>query len=321
MALPAVDPAVRLTRLIDSAEPQLRRALLNAIIAIKGSTTLPELAALIQAGRLDEAVALASRVGAVRLAEEYAAVFTLAGRESAKFLTDVLDVVVDFDQVNVRAVRIMQSERLRLIREFIAEQRLATRAAMVDGIRRGLNPIEQARAFRQSIGLTSKQQLSVQRFRSLLESGSSEALTRRLRDKRFDPTIRRSIRNKEPLSSGQVDRMVDRYNQRFVRFRANTIARTEALRAVHAGNDEGYHQAIEQGAVNADQLQRQWNDSSDGRVRSSHVHLDGMLRGIDETFPGRDGALLFPGDANAPASETVQCRCVLSTRIDAPPEA
>lgn len=320
MALPAVDPATRLIKLIDTAEPQLRRALLNALAAVKGSTTLPELATLITAGRLDEAAALAGRVGAIRLAEEYAAVFTLAGREGAKALTDILDVVVDFDQVNARAVRIMQGERLRLIREFVAEQRLATRAALVDGIRRGLNPIEQARAFKQSIGLTSKQQLSVQRFRSLLESGSSEALTRQLRDKRFDPTIRRSIRTKEPLSRIQVDRMVDRYNQRFVRFRANTIARTEALRAVHSGNDEAYRQAIDQGAVDKDQLQREWNDADDQRVRRSHVHLDGMVRGMDETFPGTFGELRFPGDPNAPASETVQCRCALSTRIDAPPE-
>ncbi len=317
MALPATDPESRLLALIARVESRLRQGLLNAVIAARSQSTLAELAVLIEAGRLDEAITVAAAAGAVRIADDVIAVFVLAGQEGAEFLTDALDVVVSFDQVNDRAVRTMQQDRLRLITEFTTEQRRATRTAMVDGITRGLNPVDQARNFRGSIGLTERQQLAVENYRRLLETNSSDALDRRLRDRRFDRTVRRAIRNQEPLTAEQVDRMTARYRERYVKFRAETIARTEALRAVHAGTDEAYRQAIDGGALQADQLLRTWVTARDERVRGSHVSLSGVTRGIDETFPGKAGALRFPGDPAAPASETVQCRCALSTRLEA----
>lgn len=318
MALPATDPERRLLDLVSRAEPRLRRALLNAVVAARGTHTLAELTALIEAGQFERALDEAARAGVIRLADDTAAVFTLAGREGAEFLSDVLEIAVGFDQVNDRAVRVMQGERLRLVREFTAEQRRATRAAMVDGIRRGLNPVDQARNFRASIGLTERQQLAVENYRRLLERGSAEALTRELRDRRFDTSVRRALRTGEPLTTVQVGRMTERYRERYVAFRAVTIGRTEALRAVHAGTDEAYRQAVEEGLLDGDQLRRKWVTARDERVRSSHRHLGGMVRGPDETFPGANGALRFPGDPAAPASETVRCRCALSVRIDAP---
>ena len=50
--------------------------------------------------------------------------------------------------------------------------------------------------------------------------------------------------------------MVERYRERYVKYRAEVIGRTEALRAVHAGNYEGYLQAIDEGAINREELQR-----------------------------------------------------------------
>lgn len=320
MALPATDTEQRLLALIARMEPRLRNAFLNAVAAAKDAITLETLVALLEGGRVEEALSAAAAAGAISLSNEYAAVFIIAGQEGAAFLEDVLEVVVSFNQVNQRAVNVMQQERLRLITNFTAEQRAATRSALVDGIRRGLNPVDQARNFRDSIGLTARQQAAVENYRRLLETGSAEALQRELRDRRFDSTVRRAIRSGEPLTAVQVDRMVRRYNERFIKFRAETIARTEALRAVHAGTDETYRQAIADGLLDVDQLQRKWVTARDERVRSSHRGLNGLIRTIDETFPGAAGALRFPGDPAAPAAETIQCRCVLSTRIDSPPE-
>jgi hypothetical protein len=320
VALPAVDPASRLIALVARAEPRLRDALTSAIVAAQEMRGLDELAELIELGRFDEALEAAARFGAVRLADEAAAVFTLAGRSTAQFLTDALEVVVSFDQVNERAVRVMQQERLRLIREFSAEQRAATRAAMVDGVQRGLNPRDQARAFRSSVGLTQRQQQAVIRYRQLLETGSREALARRLRDARFDRTVENAIRSGEPLTQEQVDRMVGRYRDRYVKYRAETIGRTEALRAVHSANDEAYRQAYDEGHLDPGQVARTWVTAHDERVRSSHAGLDGESRPPGEPFQGHSGPIMHPGDPNAAASETVQCRCALSTRIDAPQE-
>ncbi len=318
MALIGVDPASRILDLLNTVEPRLRTALLNAITATKQTLTLELLAELITNGRFEDAIEAAAAAGAIRLADGSAAIFTLAGSDGSKFLSDILDVTVGFDQVNERAVDIMRQERLRLIREFSAGQRAATRAALTDGIRRGVNPIEQARNFRGSIGLTVKQQQAVERYRTLLEQGSSEAMSRDLRDRRFDPSLRRAIRNGTPLRTDQIDRMVSRYSERMLTFRANTIARTESLRALHLGNHQAYTQAIEQGVIGADDLRRKWVTAGDERVRGSHASLHGTIRGIQETFPGFGGPLRFPGDPSAPASETINCRCSLSTRIDSP---
>lgn len=312
MALPAVDPAQRLLDLIAKAEPRLRRALLNAIAAARNLTTLEVLAELIELGRFQEAIDAAAQAAILSLAGETSAIYILAGQEGAEFLSDVLEVAVDFDQVNARAVSIMQQERFRMIEEFTAAQRQATRAALVDGIQRGLNPIEQARNFRASIGLTAKQQVAVENYRKLLTQGSSEALSRDLRDRRFDATVRRAIRNGEPLTATQINRMVSRYNDRFIIFRSNTIARTEALRTVHQGTEEAYEQAFEQGALDRDQVERTWNAAGDDRVRDTHDDYDGEVRAVGEKW----GPLRFPGDSQAPPRETVQCRCALSTRID-----
>lgn len=315
MALPAEDTERRLLRLIEKAEPRLRRALLNAVMATRRGLDLDELAALIEAGRYDEALQSAARSGAVSLADEYAAVYVASGKDTAAFLEDVLEVVVRFDGVNTRAVEYLQAERLRMVREFTADQRAATRAALVDGMERGVNPVEMARAFRDSIGLTERQQAAVANYRRLLERGSLEALDRRLRDARFDATVRRAIREDKPLTRVQVDRMVSRYSERYVKYRSEVIGRTEALRAVHSASDESYRQAVDDGLLRREQLMRKWVTAKDERVRKSHSRLNGEVRSLDEGWAADEGTLRYPGDPDAPASETVQCRCALSTRL------
>lgn len=322
MALPAEDPADRLLNLINRAEPRIRDALRNALFAARDAVTLDELARLIEAGDWQGVLDRAAQAGALSIAQEYAAVYVLSGTEGAKAIGEMLEVVVDFNQVNERAVRQMQAERLRFIREFTAGQREATRDALVDGITRGLNPRDQARNFRSSIGLTRRQLAAVQNYRRLLEAGSSEALSRQLHDDRFLPKGSKSraafLDGSKPLTRAQIDRMTDRYSERYVKYRAEVIGRTEALRAVHSGTDEAYRQAIDAGQVQASQLQRTWVTARDERVRSSHSSLNGVVRGIDETWSGFEGELRYPGDPDAPAAETVQCRCALATRVGNP---
>ena len=320
-----IDTEDRLLRLVANAETRLRIAATNAIIAARDAPgTLAELMVLLEQGRIEEAIEAAGRAGAIRIEDEYAAVYTLSGQNGTKFLEDVLDAVIGFDQVHWRAVDHMREERLRFIREFTDSQRDATRAALVDGIERGLNPIEQARNFRSSVGLTARQQEAVINYRHLLEragEGDSEALTRQLRDRRFDPTVRRAVASRVPLSQAQIDRMVERYRERYIKYRAEVIGRTEALRAVHAGNDEAYRQAIDEGVINLDELQRTWVTARDERVRETHRAAGGQVRGINEPFIVGGAQMRYPGDPQGPARETIQCRCALATRLVTPDEA
>ncbi len=309
------DPAARIERLLDKAEPELQRAFLEIVEQLRDSATLTEIAVLIEGGRLQEALEIAARAGA-EFAAAVNGVYVVAGVDTADLLRDKLEAIVSFDQTNQRAVDQMRQNRLRLIREFTENQVEATRQALTEGVTRGINPREQARMFRDSIGLTASQIRAVGNYRDALERGSLSALERQLRDRRFDRTVRRAFEAGDSLTQDQIVRMTDRYRQRMLRYRSEVIARTEALQATHTGSEEMYSQAVDEGIVRADQLERKWNTASDSRVRDSHSTMNGQVRGPNEPFVSGNGATLrYPGDLSAPASEVIQCRCVLSTRI------
>ena len=315
-----VDPEEgRMKRLLTNAENALFAAFLEAVR--KGAVapgSIEELAQQIEQGNLEAAILLASAALGTIFSQQYAAQYAIVGRSSADKIESTIDVLIGFNTVNQRAVNHLQQERLDLITEFTQQQRLATQIALIDGTRRGLNPIAQAREFRQSIGLTERQMRAVVNYRHLLERtslGDSESLTRALRDRRYDRTVRNSVRARVPLTIAMTDRMVQRYTERYVRYRSEVIARTEALRAVHAANYEAFQQAIEGGGVQAQELIRQWHTARDERVRETHVAADGQKRGINEPFLVGGAELRYPGDSLGPAREVVNCRCIETIRV------
>ena len=113
--------------------------------------------------------------------------------------------------------------------------------------------------------------------------------------------------------------MVERYRQNMLTYRAQMIARTEGLRAAHAGNEELFRQAVENGDIGADSLTRHWNHAGHGKnSRPGHMHMQVGTVKLGENFVTGDGIeLRFPGDPEAPPEETIACRCAVSTRFAA----
>lgn len=316
----ATDPADRIERLVRAQERRFRQVFLEAVRLIRDRYTLDELAELLATGRLEEALAVVDEAARL-LGNAYGNALSAAAQDTAAFLSQALTATVSFDVVNARAVAAIQRNSLRLITNFSADQRQAVRQAIARGIAQGLNPRDQARLFREVVGLTPRQEAAVANYRRLLEQagrepGSGEALTRELRDRRFDRTVRRAIRDSEPLSAAQVNTMVSRYRERYVAYRAEVIGRTEALRSAHEGTEEMYAQAIEQGQLDPESVRRKWVSARDERVRGSHAALNGQVKPMGQAWTTSNGTLRYPGDPMAPASETVQCRCVLSTRLE-----
>ena len=316
-----VDPAERMSRLVVQGEARFRVAFRMAIESITHDrATLGRVIALIEGGRIEEAIDLLEPIPE-GLREAYEASFRASAASTAAWLTSAaLSVEVRFDQTNARAVRAMERNSLRLVREFSLEQRRATRQALLAGIEQGLNPRDQARLFRQSIGLTARQEAAVRNFGRMLTAGPGgvpdlESMTRRLRDRRFDPSIARAVREGRALAPAHVARMVERYRERYIAYRSRVISRTEALRSVHQGTEEMYEQAIDNGHLGRGEIERTWVSAGDRRVRHSHNIMNGQVRGHGEPFLSSSGPIRYPGDPDAPASETIQCRCVLTTRI------
>lgn len=317
------DPASRLNVLLDQEEPRIALIFRTAIADLKDEVDLNELADLIEAGREDEAIERL-KDAAERLGTASNISFITTGQSTAEFLSRAAVGRIVFDVVNDLAVAAMQANRLELVREFTAEQRQATQVAILTGVEGGLNPRAQARNFRQSIGLTTRQWQAVTNYRRALEAvgtddrAFADALTRDLRDKRFDRSVRAAIAANKALPQDRIDRMVERYVERFIKYRSEVIGRTEALRAVHQGNEEAYRQAIAAGVLDPEQIRRKWQTRLDGRERDTHELLHNQERRWGEPWLTRHGAIRYPGDPEAPAAETVQCRCALATRIIAP---
>jgi hypothetical protein len=322
------DPASRLQRLINETEARFNREFLGALRLIRNQISLNDLADLIEQGRFEEAfesvLILASRLNVV-----WSSGFVDAGTSTAAFLTNnVPDIVIDFDQTNERGVQAMRDNRLRLVSEFTDQQRRATNQAMVTGFQEGQNPRQMARRFRNSIGLTARQERTVRNYERALRTLDRDALRRSLRDRRFDSNVARAIADQEPLSERQISRMVTRFRERAIALRSRTIARTEALRSVHQGVDEMYGQAIESGQLQPDQLIRIWNTALDERVRdfangasTSHASMHDQERQFLVPFTSGAGrSALSPGQFNVP-DEDINCRCNVSTRILTPAEA
>jgi 2'-5' RNA ligase len=90
--------------------------------------------------------------------------------------------------------------------------------------------------------------------------------------------------------------------------RARRIAATEATRAWNAAADATVLAAeLPPGTV----LTKTWRTREDNRVREAHAEVDRTSVPAQGVFTVGGYAMRFPGDPTAPASLTVNCRCVL----------
>lgn len=173
------------------------------------------------------------------------------------------------------------------------------------------------------IGNSERDIRAIQAALDELRSGDAAAmqsyLDRGLRDRRFDPIVRRAIREGKPVGAEQARKITGRMADIALRKRGETIARTELLQSLHASQAEGIQQMIDNGQLNVEQVTFEWDAANDSDTRDSHRAMDGQVRPHGQPFvSGAGNQLLFPGDRShgAPASEIINCRCRLSPVID-----
>jgi len=307
----------RMLLLLNSADRRTRKEFLRIIGAQKGVVKLETLAVLFEQGRFPEALALLDDMGPA-FADAVNEAYIRAGQSTAAVIAAAANrPLINFNSTNNRAVARMSITRGRLIQAMRENEQARLAVTLSEGLKDGLRMDEIARTFRDGLGLTPHQQKSVSNFRRLLETGDRQALSRTLRDRRFDPTLNRLLgADGEGLSAAQVDRMVERYEQRFIAHRSNVISRTESVRAVHEGDEDMWQQAVDNGSVRPEDITTRWVTSADERVRGSHSAMNGQLAEFGQPFTSGNGnQLRFPGDSMAPASDTINCRCVLDRTI------
>lgn len=223
---------------------------------------------------------------------------------------------VDFDVINPAVRRHMAAYALDRIVDITAQQRETIRNALMNqSVLQGIGPLDVARTIRQAIGLTMYQEAQVQTFRSQLQALDPRALNRNLRDKRYDPTLQRAIDSGIPLTTEQLDAMTDAYHRRSIALRAETIARTESIRATTYGALARAQEVLDQ-HPSLDVI-KIWHATHDARTRDTHVNLDGkQVVGIRTPWiTSANNTIKWPHDEDAPASETINCRCYVEWRF------
>jgi hypothetical protein len=294
----------RLHRKAATLTPEMRRAYLNAYEAIRLSLSPAEFSEAIQAGRVEElmnVVLSTDTLEAGPLADFRARVIAstnTAGIESFALLPKSVRSGGAYNPLAPEVLDAVNTLKTRVVNELAEEVRETVTQHIAAGLEAGQGPRTIARGIRPVVGLAPNQEEAVRNFRRALEGdpAAGSPFTRKLRDRRFDRTLRKG----EPLTPKQIDTMTEAYSRRWKAHNAETQARTFALDAQRQGQRNAWLSAVDDGLVDGDQLTHTWVDSNDDRVRPEHAEMDGETQPVD--MPYSNGQMV-PGETD------FNCRC------------
>jgi hypothetical protein len=337
----------RIERLMAEWEPKVRDAFIECFKAIRDAASIRQITALLKAGDIEGAIRAVgmdpAQFRALDLILER--MFEAGGIDASSAIKVVrgplgLRIAPLFDLRAPRVTTWLRDHTTDLIRQITDDQRLLIRQALAP-LATGLDPmltgdtpqklaldlvgrVSAVTGRREGglLGLTTQQATWARNYE--IELGDVEAkaapdanaLTRKLRDKRFDRTVAKAIRDGQPIPEKTREAMVAAYRNRALRYRAETIALNEASTGLHASQIEAWDQAIERGAAVETKVRRFWITAGDDHVRRMHAAVPGMnkdgvrLHGMFET---PKGPTMQPGWQFDPG-----CRCGVRVRIVEP---
>ncbi|MBB4798011.1 hypothetical protein HNP32_001735 [Brevundimonas bullata] len=310
---------------------EVAQAFMAAINDLRSNVELQKVIAALERGDLQGAMDALhlSRAAFAGLEAKITEAFIAGGQGAVASMPAAVSIGFRFDPGNQRAASWIRQFSGNLITGLVDGERQQARDFIADGMARGAHPrsvalelvgrISRATGQRTGglIGLSAPQRAYVQAARIELASADRKLLkhylTRTRRDRRYDRTVLKAIREGKAIDRDTASLMVTRYSARLVQLRGEVIARTEGLPAIRAAKHEAYQQLVDDGRVAETDIERGWHTTQDGRQRDTHDAMGGQtVRGLSQPFQSPSGALLmFPGDTSlgAVAEEIVACRC------------
>lgn len=326
--------------LVRRHEPRLREAFLAAIDDIRNSITLRVIVERLERGDVTGAIeAMQIEPEAFsRLEQAIFDAYADGGQAEVGNLPLVRDpegnrVVFRFGLRNPEAEAWLQEHSSTLVTRIVDDQREAIRQHLTAGLAEGQNPrqtalsvvgrIDQSSNRRTGgiIGLTVPQEEFVRRARQELLSGDPAAmrhyLTRGRRDKRFDRAVAKAVREERPLDAATVDKITGRYADRLLQLRGEMVAQNETQEAISKARADAIRQQIAAGKIDADAVTKVWHHTPQEHPRLHHRAMNGKSVPFNQDFVLPNGVrMAYPHDPDAPAGETVFCKCVHAYEID-----
>ncbi len=256
------------------------------------------------------------------------------------------DISFRFDMVNPRAESKIRTEAATRVVGYVDEQVETARRVIADGFARGegpqtiatdiagrINPISKRREGG-IVGLSDPQVSYVENMRKRLLSDDPDEMLKvlgsfdkdgkwkegtgqTLRDRRFDRSIQKAIRDvaagkPNPLTREKVAEMTAKYSDRLLARRAEDIARTETASGVEMARAESTKQALEKAGLPDAALTKEWVHQGGIRhARDGHLAMNGKtVEGLDMPFILPDGSvMLYPHDPDGGVKNNANCRC------------
>jgi hypothetical protein len=326
-----------LEKMAETWEPRLRDAFISAVQEWVGPIDTVALARLIENGDV---------AGALRLVGVDTAHFNtlviaqtnafnaggLATARAAPLLPQIggYAVRVLFDVRNPRAEQWIRNESSALVKDIVDDQRVMIRARLEAGLQSGTNPrqvalelvgrINPSSKVRQGgvIGLSSNQEQWLRNYEADLASSDparlKALLDRGLRDKRFDATVLKAIRDGTGISPDLQTKMRTQYANRALKWRGDNIARNETIKSLGAAQAEAYQQSIDKGQLDQQLLLKFPVTAGDERVRETHRMVPAMNK--DGRKWNEPYATPFGPQMHAPYPDQIGCRCHERIKVD-----
>lgn len=252
-----------------------------------------------------QATVLVSRLGAIisgDLQSVLLETMTATGSAGADVLSEATGLRFRFNDRDVNTVLFARTQTANLVVQVTDATKEAIRIITAAGADLGLTVDQQARAIREFVGLPPNWVRAPLNMERELRAGSTSVLRRRW--SAVDKAKIRSRIKKGTVDDAFVSQMRKRYTESLINRRSLNIARTETLRASHAGQREAWRQAVTE-KVLPQTARRFWIVTPDDRLRDTHAAVPEMNPegvGLDDAFETPLGPSLGP-------PLEVNCRC------------
>lgn len=327
--------------LLDKYGPIVAAAFREAVDAIKSNIVVKTVIARLEQGDIAGAIAAIQFEPEVFASLEIALqeAFNAGGVNMVQGLPSLLAsdgtrVLFQFGVRNLEAERLIREQSSTLVTNITLDQREALRMGFEAGLSKGQNPTRTAldvvgrvnkitgRREGGYIGLTSRQVEFIDRAKANLLSGDPEAMGKyfdlKTRDKRFDRTVAKAIREGKPVDGDMVRKIIMRLSDKNLLLRGETIGLEETRSALFAVRDNAIRQQIDAGKITAREVTKKWLHSGSEHPRLQHQLMATQKAvPLDMPFVAPDGTLImYPHAPGIPARHKIGCKCRVDYDVD-----
>lgn len=275
-----------LLEMSDELEGKFRREFLRQIELLSGSKILKQLLEDIETGAYESGDPIDVRLNRISIdTSTLDEIMRNAIARSARITKETVGLQGAFNVTNPEVINAARNLSVQLSTNLNTTARQTIRDIIQDAVEGNITRVEAANRIKRLVGLIPQHAQAVDKYLNrMLADGMKKSLAKQRADK---------------------------YAERLLRYRANTIARTEIARSVGTGQTEYWKQMRSEGFL-PPEARRVWITASDEKVCAICGPMNGVVADIDGFFDTSAGPSEYP-QASHP-----NCRCTAGITMVTP---